>query len=545
MRDFFSTLSAQVRELWQGLTTLQRGLLVGVPVAAIIVVVALIASLPTSYTTLYSNLPETDRLDIERELIGQGIPFDTDQTTSTISVDDEFVSRARMLLAIQGLPRPATEGYKIFDRQKLGATEREQRINFVRALTEELVSAINSLDTIRTSRVLLTIPEPSVFTEKEQPPKASVILTFQQASRPEDEEVQGITLLVAGAVEGLTAENVVVSDSSGRVISKITDEATAQLSERRALRELEEESREQKIYEILMQAYGNKIGSHIPDPATGDPTGETITAIASVHVTADLDHDLLETETTDYDPETVVSKEQITSENSEGVPIPSAVGVPGVTSNILGAGSVSGAGTYTREESTTEYQAGITRTLAKDTPKLLSLSTSVVVNAAILPGVLPLDLSDRSLETPEMRQIRTLIAGAVGYTAGNPTILEPTIEFMQFAPLPGPIPPAVVVMTWWRNPWIIAGVLAAATLGLLGFLLLKPRLARVTAGGDEAEALPGVDEEELQALLARQREALEEEERDQHRRRRQALVDLAEANPEEIERVIRHWGDPG
>jgi flagellar M-ring protein FliF len=545
MRDFFSTLTAQVRELWQGLNTLQRSLFVGVPAAVIILVIVLIGSLPTSYTMLYGNLSETDRLDIERELITAGIPFETNSTTSTVSVDGEYVSRARMLLAIRGLPRPASEGYKIFDRQKLGATEREQRINFVRALSEELQSAINSLDTIRTSRILLTIPEPSVFTEKQQLPKASVILTFQQASRPEDEEVQGIALLVAGAVDGLVAENVVVTDSRGAVISKISDEGAVVLTERRALRALEEEPREQKINEILMQTYGNLIGSNVLDDA-GEPTPEVITAIASVHVTADLDHGFLETETTRYDPETIVSTEQITSESSEGVPIPSAVGVPGVTSNILGAGQVSGSGTYSREDSTTQYEAGITRTIAKKIPELVSLSTAVVVNAAILDPatILGLDLSDRTVETVQMRQIRMLIAGAIGYTAGHPVILEPIVQFMQFVPLPGPI---VLLPTgtpaWWLNPWIIAGILGAVVLGLVGFLLVKPRLARVTASGDEAEALPGVDEEELQALLARQREALEEEERDQHRRRRQALVDLAEANPEEIARVVRHWGD--
>jgi len=399
-----------------------------------------------------------------------------------------------------------------------------------------LTRTINSLETVRASQVHLTIPEPAIFTERETPPKATVVLTFRQGAMPEESEVRGIANLVSGAVDGLIPENVTINDSRGKVISKTSDAISMVEGERRALRRVEEEPRVQKINAFLNEMFGNRIGEV-------DADGGMITSIASVSVTADVNHDLLETESTTYDPETVVSKEQITSENSEGVPIPSAVGVPGVTSNIVGAGAVSGAGTYTNEESITEYQSGVTRTVAQEKPKLISLSTTVSVNAAVLPGVTPIqDLSDRTLDTPEMRQVRSLVASAVGYDGIDPAIKEPTVEFMRYAPMPGAPLPAVVITTWWRNPWIIAAILGATSLALMAFLLLKPRLARKPVE-EEAEALPGVDEEELQALLARQRDALDEEEKEQHRRRRQALADLADANPEEIGRVMQHWGE--
>ncbi|MBT3270507.1 flagellar M-ring protein FliF [Candidatus Poribacteria bacterium] len=536
MRDFFSTLGAQVRELWQGLNTWQRGLLVGVPVLAIVVVIALIVSLPGGYTTLYANLAESDRLDVERELLTMGVPFESDQTLGSVAVLPEDEDRARMVLAEQGLPRAALEGWGVLDRQRMGATERMQRTNFQRALEQVLTRTINSLETVRASQVHLTIPEPAIFTERETPPKATVVLTFRQGAMPEESEVRGIANLVSGAVDGLIPENVTINDSRGKVISKTSDAISMVEGERRALRRVEEEPRVQKINAFLNEMFGNRIGEV-------DADGGMITSIASVSVTADVNHDLLETESTTYDPETVVSKEQITSENSEGVPIPSAVGVPGVTSNIVGAGAVSGAGTYTNEESITEYQSGVTRTVAQEKPKLISLSTTVSVNAAVLPGVTPIqDLSDRTLDTPEMRQVRSLVASAVGYDGIDPAIKEPTVEFMRYAPMPGAPLPAVVITTWWRNPWIIAAILGATSLALMAFLLLKPRLARKPVE-EEAEALPGVDEEELQALLARQRDALDEEEKEQHRRRRQALADLADANPEEIGRVMQHWGE--
>ncbi|GIX07169.1 MAG: hypothetical protein KatS3mg115_1572 [Candidatus Poribacteria bacterium] len=330
-------------------------------------------------------------------------------------------------------------------------------------------------------------------------------------------------LIVANAVEGLTPENVVVSDNNGVVLSRRRDAAALAEEERRRLRELAERTREEKIMEILNRAYGNKVD------------GTTVTSVGSARVTAEFDHDQIQVERVTYDPETVVAREYIVSESTEGVPVP-AVGVPGVTSNILGVGAVAGSGTQTREESITEYQAGTTHEVRQQAPKLVSLSTAVVVNSQVLnspPG------------TPEyiaeQNQIKNLIYAAVGYDPANPdgVIKEPRVEFIRFAPLPEiPTAPTRAPVPWYRNPLaILAAILGLLALVLLA-LLLKPRLAREAA--EEAAALSEEERRALEAALEQQR-ALEESAEARARRRRQALIDLADASPEDIERVLRYW----
>ncbi len=520
MGEFFSEVAAQIGRLWQGLATWQRVVLGAVLVLVPLAIVWLVVSLGPNYVVLYANLDETDRLQIERLLDGAHIRNRVELADSSVWVDPGEKNKARFLLAQEGLPHVKSEGYAILDRQRLGATEFAQRLNYQRALEQELQGVVQQLESVRQARVLLTIPQPTVFTEREKAPTAAVLLTLKPQGIAE-EEVRGIVHLVSNSVEGLTPDNVVVSDSSGRVISKSYDGASAMGEEQAKMREQEERPLEAKILGILISAYGNRVD------------GTAITSVAVPVCTARFDHDTLETETTTFDPESVVAKERIVSESSEGMPV-SPVGVPGVTSNILGVGGMPGTGTYSREESTTEYSSGATTQVRRQAPKLVALATAVTVNSQVLP-------TEATARGDEMASIRRLINSTVGYdaTATDGVIQEPTVEFISFAPLP-PMPIADVTVIWWRNPLVIViAILGLLSLALIA-LLLKPRLAGDVEG---AEALSAADQSELRELLERQRGALEAEEMERRRRRREALIELADAQPEEIERVMRHWGE--
>ncbi|MBM3215096.1 flagellar M-ring protein FliF [Candidatus Poribacteria bacterium] len=533
MRNFFTRLGTEIQNLWNGLVLWQRAALVAGCVLILALIVGLVISLQPQYEQLYTNLSDSDRTLIEQRLTEEGIRYEADDTQNAIRVLPKDKDRARMLLAREGIPHARNEGYALFDRQRLGATEFEQRLNYQRALEEELENAIRTVEGVREARVHLVLPKPTVFTEREKPPKAAVLLTLKDKPIV-PEEVQGIVHLVANAVEGLDQENVVVSDSTGKTISKRYDAMSILNEEQKEKIDLEERTREEKILDALWTAYGNKVD------------GRAITAVATAHVTADISHDAVETETTQYQPETVVSKEHIVSESATGVAAPAA-GIAGVTSNILGAGALSPEGDYSREESTTEYQAGMTKEVRRMTPQLKNLSTAVLVNLQVLENPTP--------NTPafdeETRKIRNIINGAVGYdaTVTDGVIREPQVEFLSFAPLGPPLTPPVP-RPWWQNPlWLL--VIAAALLALLLLaLLVKPRLfpqreeGLLTEPPIEESALPTGDDE-IASALEDQRHQLEQDvlERERRRRRRQELIDLAAADPESIEKVLRQWAD--
>jgi flagellar M-ring protein FliF len=495
-------------------------------------IVGLIVSLQPQYDVLYANVSETDRNVIEQRLTEEGIPFQSDPNTNTVRVLPRYKDRARMMLARDGIPHARTEGYELFDRQRIGATEFEQRLNYQRALEEELANAIRTLEGVREARVHLVLPKPTVFTEREKPPKASVLLTLKdRALQPE--EVSGIVHLVANSVEGLEQENVVVSDSTGKRISRRYDALSLMNEEQQEKLDLEERTREEKILNALWTAYGNKVD------------GRTITAVAAAHCTADVSHDSVETETMQYQPETVVQKEHITSENATGI-MSSATGIAGVTSNILGAGANNPEGEYSREESTTEYQAGFTKEVRRQVPQLKSLSTAVLVNLQVLENPTP----GTTAYDEETRKITNIINGAVGYDPADTTgvIRPPQVEFLSFAPLGPPLTPPMA-RPWWQNPlWILAILLGIAALTMIALLFKPRRMEReerlpLEPPIDES-ALP-IDEDERAGVLETHRRQAEEDSfrKERARRRRQELIDLADADPEAIEKVLRMWAD--
>ena len=73
---------------------------------------------------------------------------------------------------------------------------------------------------VKASRIHIAIPEKSLFTEREKEVTASVFLKLKPGRDLSREQVAAVVQLVAGSIEGLKADNVVVIDSSGKVLHK-------------------------------------------------------------------------------------------------------------------------------------------------------------------------------------------------------------------------------------------------------------------------------------------------------------------------------------
>ncbi len=141
-----------------------------------------------------------------------------------VLVPSDKVYDTRLALAGQGLPRGTGVGYEIFDQPKWGSTDFTQKVNYKRALEGELQRTIGSLQQIESARVSIVMPEPELFTEKEKPTTASVVLELKPDEQVKKEQVRGIVHLVSASVEGLNPENVNVIDSKGNILSAFIQE---------------------------------------------------------------------------------------------------------------------------------------------------------------------------------------------------------------------------------------------------------------------------------------------------------------------------------
>jgi flagellar M-ring protein FliF len=172
------------------------------------------------YRVLFSNLSSEDASSIISKLQEKKIPYQISTSGSTVSVPADKVAETRLELAASGLPQGGGVGFELFDKKMMGATEFEQQLNYRRALQGELSRTINSLDEIQSSRVHIVIPKESLFIEQQKKPTASVTVKLKSGRTLHQPQIEGIAHLVASSIEGLNADDVMVVDSQGNILSK-------------------------------------------------------------------------------------------------------------------------------------------------------------------------------------------------------------------------------------------------------------------------------------------------------------------------------------
>ena len=208
---------AQVRqqglEFVRGLTWKQRMLVGGgvLLVAATLYVFVLLIGKP-EYKTLYSGLNPRDAESLGAQLKAKQIPFEVSSDGASLLVPADKLDAARLEVASRPLPGSGRMGFELFDKPNWAGSDFSEKVNYQRALEAELERTLGSMSEVEAVRVHLVMPAESLFTEREHAAKASVMVKLRSPQLPERSEA-AIRQLVAGAVDRLTPENVVVIDA--------------------------------------------------------------------------------------------------------------------------------------------------------------------------------------------------------------------------------------------------------------------------------------------------------------------------------------------
>ena len=208
---------AQVRqqslEFVRGLTWKQR-LLVGGGVLLVAGTLYLFVQLigKPEYKTLYSGLNPRDAESLSVQLKAKQIPFELSPDGASLLVPADQLDAARLEVASQPLPGSGRMGFELFDKPNWAGSDFSEKVNYQRALEAESERTLGSISEVEAVRVHLVMPAESLFTEREHVAKASVMVKLRPSGLPERSEA-AIRQLVAGAVDRLTPDNVVVIDS--------------------------------------------------------------------------------------------------------------------------------------------------------------------------------------------------------------------------------------------------------------------------------------------------------------------------------------------
>ncbi len=171
------------------------------------------------YALLFGGLEPTDASRVVESLQEQKVSYELRENGTAVFVPREDVYELRLSFAGEGLISNGPAGYELFDEGTLGMTDFMQKLNMKRALEGELARTITSIDQIEMCRVHLVMPERSPFRRAQVHASASVALQMAGGARLTTSQIEGISALVAGAVEGLASSDVTILDARGNMLS--------------------------------------------------------------------------------------------------------------------------------------------------------------------------------------------------------------------------------------------------------------------------------------------------------------------------------------
>ncbi|EOA4031255.1 flagellar basal-body MS-ring/collar protein FliF, partial [Campylobacter coli] len=198
----FKNMLHQIGQLYQNLTRKQRIVIA----ASIVVVVGFLVFLAlfrgsgsganNGYAVLVDNVDPSSSAAIVAKLEQNNVPYIL-ESESKILVPQDQVYRQRMFIASEGLIKDSRVGFEAFDTQSFGATNEEQRVKYQRAIEGELARTIETLEPIRSAVVHIAFPKDSVFTERQIPPTASVVVNVREGLKLTRKQIDGIKNIVS------------------------------------------------------------------------------------------------------------------------------------------------------------------------------------------------------------------------------------------------------------------------------------------------------------------------------------------------------------
>jgi flagellar M-ring protein FliF len=426
----------------------------GLSVLAVIVVAFVllrIAGAP-AYTLLSSGLDPAQTGKITAALDEQGIAYELRSNGTALAVDKAQAAQARVALAAQGVTVSggSDEGWQLFDDQKLGASEMQQKVTYQRALEGEIAQTINGVSGVSGAQVQLVLPEDDLFADSETPATAAVMLG-NPADTLESGAVAGIAQLTASSVKGLKKDNVTITDATGQLLWPQGDAAggggsgsSKQAAEARFDRALEA-----NLNSMLTSTLG---------------AGK-----ARVQVNADLNVDQIKRNELKYAKKGVPQTVKTESEKLKGGSA-KAGGTAGTGSNIpsySAGGAAGGAANSNYQRRSKEQTVALDKTVSET---IVAPGAVNKLNVALLV--------DKAVPAATVKSLQQTIATAAGVdTARGDAITVTQMAFAKPAvPKAGPVPTTMLGPIKWAG-------LGLATLLFLFFTrrALKKR---------EGEALP-------------------------------------------------------
>ena len=516
----------QILEKWSSLSTTKKSAAIIMGVAVIISVTMLSRwANQSNFKPLFTNLESKDASAVVEQLKELGVEYQLGAQGTSVLVPEDKVYELRLQLAGTGIVPSGGTGFELFDQTRLGMTDFERRLNYQRALQEELRRTIVAMEEVEQARVHLVIPESSVFIDNAPEASASVVIKLHPMASLGPNQVRGIVMLLTNSVENLRPENVNVIDMEGNVLSdQIGSNDNSSLAQNRVrqqgLQREFEKNLEDRVQRMLERIFG---------------PGKVVTMIS-----ADLNFDERQVTRIDYGQDGVVKSEQIIRENTS-TNSSSAGGAVGTDSNMNTYPGLDQAGesnSQSSENITRQYEIDQEQETVVFAPgRVERLSTAVTV--------------DGPLTDQQVAQIQDLVTAAIGYypdRGDQLTVMSMAFDksFVTEAEKAMEQQAAQQFQEQLMQRYIYAGLTA---LGLiLVFILILIGFRRRRASGQLDATIEDlvpvqdvssmhIEEEEIQT----HEDPKKRVEREKREKKKKDVRRLVDENPENAAQLVKTW----
>ena len=417
---------------------------------------------PAPQRILYSELDDNERAGVVSSLDKAGIAYTIDNQTGTLTVGQDDLYKARMLVAADGkLASP--DATTALDNLPLGASRTMEGEHLRAAREHELMLTIQEIDGVESARVHLAEASKSVFVRDDAPPTASVMVRMAKGRQLADSQVAAVVNLIAGSVPGMSADAVRVVDQRGRLLSQggSPDADRLELQGR-----LEDKLRAQ-LDTLLSPMLG-----------PGNFTSE---------IQVELDMDQVTSARESYDKNGVVRSEtQSQSQASSGQP-GQAGGIPGALSNTPppatvarpgapqggppGPAPTASAAPVNGESSATRtYELGREVSVANTAPgKIKRISVAVAISQDAM----------KKTKATDLDQIKALVSAAMGVDPARGDQIQVMVRAFE--------PVDDTSLPFYEAPWFAMVVRSAVALIAVLLVLLmgvRPLVRALKRGGN-------------------------------------------------------------
>ncbi|MFL2124865.1 flagellar basal-body MS-ring/collar protein FliF [Marinilactibacillus psychrotolerans] len=415
--DKLKEIGNNLKNGWKNLAASKKRILIAtLSIAVVLIAVLAVLAQRNHFSILFSDLDEADAGAIVENLKTEGIDYKLEDGGKTILIDEAQVDQYRIQLASNGLMPMNSTGFEIFDETSMMATDEDREIMYQRAVTGELERSISSLQQVEKAKVMLSIPEDSIFQNPDYKSEASasIVLETRGSGQLTTQNIQGIASLVSGAVDSLPMENVQIVDSNGNLLSGFLQEgqsavgATDVSNQQLSVQKTYEQDLEKRINALLAPVYGaNNI---------------------RVVVNASVNFDAIEGETVEYTAP--MTEEDDEDPEREGL-------IRSQTENYNGAsdmiqGLIEGGELPVAEEGDEELNTSLDRTINYE---LDQKTERYVRTPGVLEGINASIIINQNAETvPAENQIVPIVRRAIGLDDPATEIVgDVTFEPMPFA----------------------------------------------------------------------------------------------------------------